>query len=151
MAKMTQQEKKDWDELYQYIKTEIFEYTNQALPKYMILRLKGLAEGKFMANKHVKSMAKYEYKHILYTFKINKIKIKEIIKSSKFENEQHKFNTVMLIIEKEINDVVERLNQKVKSEEKIEKIDLTNTMHEGAVYKNKSNDKELNKELKELW
>jgi len=147
---MTQKEKEDWDELYQYIKTEIFEYADQALPKYMILRLKGLAEGKFMANKYVKPMAKYQYKHILYTFKINKVKIKDIIKSSKFENEQHKFNTIMLIIEKEINDVVERLNKKIKSEEKIETIDLTNTIHEGAEYKNKSNKKTI-KELEELW
>jgi hypothetical protein len=151
MVKMTQQEKDDWDELYQYIKTEIFEYTNQALPKYMILRLKGLVEGKFMANKYVKPMAKYEYKHILYTFKLNKIKIKEIVKSSSFQNEQHKFNTIMIIIEKDINDVVNRLKQKVKSEEKIEKIDLTNVIHEGAEYKNKSKDKKVNNELDELW
>ena len=51
---MTQLEKEDWDELYQYIKKDIFEYTDQALPKYMILRLKGLVEGKFMANKYTK-------------------------------------------------------------------------------------------------
>jgi len=151
MAKMTQQEKEDWDELYQYIKKDIFEYTNQALPKYMILRLKGLSEGKFMANNYVKSMAKYEYKHILYTFKINKVKIKDIVNSSRFKNEQHKFNTIMIIIEKDINDVVNRLAQKVKSEEKIEKIDLKNITYEGAEYKNKTNDKKINDELKELW
>jgi len=151
MAKMTQEEKESFDELYQYIKKDIFEYTNQSLPKYMILRLKGLSEGKFMANNRIKSMAKYEYKQILYTFKINKMKLKEIVKSSKFQNEQHKFNTIMLIIEKDINDVVNRLQRKVKSEEKIEKIDLTNITHEGAEYKNKINDKKVNGELKELW
>ncbi len=151
MAKMTQEEKESFDELYQYIKKEIFEYIDQSLPKYMILRLKGLAEGKFMANKHVKPMAKYDYKHILYTFKINKVKIKDIVKSSKFENEQHKFNTIMIIIEKDINDVVNRLAQKVKSEEKIEKIDLKNITYEGAEYKNKTNDKKTLKELEELW
>jgi predicted CDP-diglyceride synthetase/phosphatidate cytidylyltransferase len=153
MAKMTQEEIESFDELYQYIKKDIFEYTNQALPKYMILRLKGLSEGKFMANNYVKPMAKYEYKHILYAFKINKVKIKEIVNSSRFKNEQHKFNTIMLIIEKDINDVVNRLKQKVKSEEKIEKIDLKNVTNEGAEYKNKSNknDKKLNNELEELW
>ena len=151
MAKMTQEEKDSFDELYHYIKKEIFEYTDQSLPKYMILRLKGLSEGKFMANNRIKSMAKYEYKQILYTFKINKMKLKEIVKSSKFQNEQHKFNTIMLIIEKDINDVVNRLQRKVKSEEKIEKIDLTNITHEGAEYKNKINDKKVNGELKELW
>ena len=151
MAKMTQQEKEDWDNLYQYIKTEIFEYVNEKLPTYMVLRLKGLADGKFMANKHTKPMAKYEYKHILYTFKINKVRLKEIVKSSKYENEQHKFNTIMLIVEKDINDVVERLNQKIKSEQKLEKIDLINIIHEGAEYKNKTKDNKMNNELDKLW
>ncbi len=150
MAKMTQEEKDSFDELYQYIKKEIFEYTDQSLPKYMILRLKGLSEGKFMANNYVKPMAKYDYKQILYTFKINKMKLKEIVKSSSFNNEQHKFNTIMLIIEKDINDVVNRLAQKVKSEEKIEKINLKNITYEGAEYKNKTN-KKLNSELEDLW
>jgi len=149
MAKMTQEEKDSFDELYQYIKKEIFEYTDQSLPKYMILRLKGLSEGKFMANNYVKPIAKYDYKQILYTFKINKIKLKEIVKSSNFKNEQHKFNTIMLIVEKDINDVVNRLKQIAKSEEKIEKIDLTNVTNEGAEYKNKT--KKLNNELEELW
>ncbi len=154
---MTEQEKLDWGELYQYIKKDIFEYETQRLPKYMILRLKGLAEGKFIANKHIESMAKYDYKHILYAFKINKLKIKEIVKSSAFKNEQHKFNTIMLIIEKDINDVVNRLNQRKKSEEKIESIDIRNITHQGAKYKNKSNqsngskNKKLNDVLDELW
>jgi len=151
MAKMTQEEKQNFDELYQYIKKDIFEYSTQSLPKYMILRLKGLSEGKFMANKYVKPMAQYEYRHILYTFKINKIKIKEIVKSSGFQNEQHKFNTIMLIIEKDINDVVNRLAQRVKSEEKIEKIDLKNVTYEGAEYQSKTKEKIFNDELKELW
>lgn len=147
---MTEEEKKSFDELYQYIKKDIFEYTDQALPKYMILRLKGLSEGKFIANNHTKAIAKYDYKHILYTFKINKVKLKEIVTSTNFKNEQHKFNTIMLIIEKDINDVVARLNQKIQSEKKLESLDLKNITHEGAKYKNKSN-KQLNNELNELW
>ena len=152
MAKMTEKEKKDWNELYQYIKIEIFEYDkSQKLPSYMVLRLKGLKEGKFMANKKITSMANYEYNHILYTFKINKLKIKQIVRSQDFKNEQHKFNTIMIIIEKEINDVVNRLKQVVKSEEKIEKMKFENMTHEGAEYKNKSINKILNNELEELW
>jgi len=150
MAKMTQEEKDSFDKLYQYIKKEIFEYNEQSLPKYMVLRLKGLAEGKFIANNNTKLMGKYTYQQILFTFKINKLKIKEIINSSNFKGEQHKFNTIMLIIEKDINDVVARLNQKVQSEKKLENIDLKNITHEGAEYKNKSS-KQLNSELNDLW
>ena len=152
MAKMTEQEIKDWDELYQYIKLDIFEYDkSQKLPSYMVLRLKGLKEGKFMANKKITSMANYEYNHILYTFKINKMKIKQIVRSQDFKNEQHRFNTIMIIIEKEINDVVNRLKQVVKSEEKVKSMEFENIIHEGAGYINKSNNKKLNNELKELW
>ena len=151
MAKMTKEERESFDELYRYVKKDIFEYDDtQKLPKYMILRLKGLKEGKFIANNKIKAMADYDYKHILYTFKINKMKIKQIIKSDSFKNEQHKFNTIMIIVEREINDVVERLRRSEKSKEKIEKIDLANVTHEGADYKNKSN-KKINNNLKELW
>lgn len=149
---MTEQEIKDWDELYQYIKKDIFEYDeSQKLPKYMILRIKGLKDGKFIANKKIKPMANYEYNHILYTFKINKMKLKQIVKSQDFKNEQHKFNTIMIIVEKEINDVVHRLKQVVKSEEKIEKMSIENIMHEGAEYQGKNIGKKISNELKELW
>ena len=151
MSKMSKQEKNDFDELYQYVKKEVFEYDEQNLPRYMVLRLKGLHEGKFIANKNIKPMAHYEYKHILYTFKINKAKIKQIIKSDKFNNEKHKFNTIMMIIEGEINNVVNRLKQAKKSEEKIKNIDLENVNYEGAEYKNKSKNKKVNDELKKLW
>ena len=150
MAKMTIEEKKNFDKLYQYIKNEIFEYDTQSLPKYMVLRLMGLKEGKFMANNKVKSMANYDYQHILYTFKINKIKIKDIVRSDKYKNEQHRFNTIMIIVEKEINDVVNRLKQVAKNEKKLESIDLKNTVNEGAEYKRKSK-KKRNDKLQDLW
>ena len=150
MAKMTEQEIKEWNELYKYIRKEIFEYNNEKLPKYMILRLKGLKEGKFIANKKIKSMANYEYNHILYTFKINKMKIKQIIKSDNYKNEQHKFNTIMIIIENEINDVVNRLKQTIKAEERLKNMELNNIRHEGAKYKNKTG-KKINEELAKLW
>ena len=149
MAKMTIEEKKNFDKLYQYIKNEIFEYDTQSLPKYMVLRLMGLKEGKFMANNKVKSMANYNYQYILYTFKINKMNIKNVVKSDKYKNEQHRFNTIMIIIEREINDVVNRLKQVIKNEEKLESMDLKNTVNEGAEYKSKN--KKKSDKLKDLW
>lgn len=150
MPKMSEQEIKEWDELYQYIKKDIFEYNSEKLPRYMILRLKGLKEGKFIANTKVIPMANYEFNQIMYTFKANKIKIKQIVKSQDFKNEQHKFNTIMLIIEKEINDVVNRLKQADKNKQKIEDMSIENIVHKGAEYKN-NRTKKLTNELKELW
>ena len=151
MKKHNPEDKKKFDELYMYIKKEIFGYDKQAIPKYMVLRLIGLKDGKFMANHSHKSLGEYDYLDILYTFKINKVKLKEIVSSSKYKDETHKFNTIMLIIEKEINDVVNRLRSAKKSEEKLKGMELENIYHQGAEYKNKSNQKELNEELKELW
>lgn len=149
MAKMSEQEIKEWDELYQYVKKDIFEYDSEKLPKYMILRLRGLKEGKFIANTKIATIANYKFSHILYTFKANKMKIKQIIKSQDFKNEQHKFNTIMLIIEREINDVVNRLKQADKSKQKIENMPIENILHEGAEYKHKT--KKISNELENLW
>ena len=150
MAKMSEQETKEWDELYQYVKKDIFEYDSEKLHKYMILRLRGLKEGKFIANTKVVPMANYEFSHILYTFKANKMKIKQIIKSQDFKNEQHKFNTIMMIIEREINDMVNRLKQANKSKQKIEDMSVENIIHEGAEYKSNKT-KKISNELKNLW
>lgn len=139
----------EFDKLYQYIKKEIFEYDNtQKLPKYMILRLVGLHKGQFMANNNVKAEASYEYSHILYAFKINQMQIKKAIRTMEFKNEQHKFNTIMLIVERDLNNVVNRLKQAKKDKEKIENMPLENIIHEGAEYKRKSTDKEI---LEDLW
>ena len=152
MSRINTEEKEKFDQLYQYIKKEIFGYDDkQKLPKYMVLRLIGLKDGKFIANNKTNSMAQYDYLHILYTFKINKMKIQNIVQSSNFENERHKFNTIMLIIENEINDVVNRLKQVKKSEEEIKSMSVDNIIHEGANYKNKNIHKKFNKELEELW
>ena len=51
MSKMTENEKKAWDDLYEYVKYNILKYDdNQALSSYMVLRLKGLLSGKFIEN-----------------------------------------------------------------------------------------------------
>ena len=52
---MTKKEIKEWDELYQYIKKDILQYDdNKKLPKWFVLRLKGLNQGKFCANNNIK-------------------------------------------------------------------------------------------------
>ena len=79
------------------------------------------------------------------------MKIKQIVRSQDFKNEQHKFNTIIIIVEKDINDVVNRLKQAVKSDEKVKNMQFENMEHEGAEYKNKGREKKLSDELKELW
>lgn len=146
---MTKQEKIEWEELYQYVKIDVMGYTNKVLPKNFILRLRGLSEGKFMANKNSKSQASYTFKEILLTFKLCKSKIDECFarNASGFKDEAHKFNTVMRIIESDINNTVLMLSRKKNAEEKADLID-DSINYESAEYKKKG---VINNKLNDLW
>ena len=119
------QEKKEFDLLYDYIKKEILKYPNEiALPKYLIMRLKGLRDGKFIVNKKTKAKADYPYSTILLTFKFCKVNILKAIETKRFTNEQNKINYIMAIIENNIGDVVLRLKAKEKAEKEAEKAEM---------------------------
>jgi hypothetical protein len=150
--KKNSQEWLDWCELHDYVKKEILQYDdNIKLPKYMILRLQGLKDGKFIANKKIQPNASYEYKTILYTFKICKPKILQYLTANKtkFKDEKHKFNSIMIFIENEINDVVLRIKNKQQSESKIENMTLDNHYNQGAEYRKQKG--KNNKNLEYLW
>lgn len=139
--------KDDWKELYQYVKKEIVCYPDELkLSKYFILRLKGLSQGKFISNKKTESMGAYEFKDILLTFKLCKLKIKDCLNSMNFKDESHKVNTIMMFVEKEINDVVLRLKNKVKTTEKVQEVEIK----EINEYKGSEN-KKTHKKLDNLW
>ena len=147
---MTKKEIKEWDELYQYIKNDILQSDdNKKLPKWFVLRLVGLHEGKFCANKTTKPMANYDYKTILMTFKMNKIDILNGIKDKdKFKDEQHKINYIMVIIENKINDTYDTINRINKAKEKAKTIEITNSDNK-AEYKRRTKEVK-NSRLKDL-
>ena len=147
---MTEQEKADWDELYTYVKCEIMGYTDKKLPTYFVIRLKGLVEGKFCSNNHTKSYGSYEYKTILYTFKICKAQILKAFASVAIQDESHRINLIMMIIEKEINDVVDRLKIAKEKKKKMETIELPQQGNSRAQYKPVKK-KRVNKHLEDLW
>lgn len=140
----------EFRDLCDYVKDEIMEYGNDMkLTKQMILRIKGLTEGKFIANKKIKPMANYSFKTILYTFKICKSKILAAFYGKTFQNEMNKFNYCMVIVENEINDVAIRLKNVEKSKEKVETMKLDNMDNDGAEYKPKT--EKVNIKLSDLW
>lgn len=117
-----EQEKKEFNELYEYVKKDILQYPNDvALPKYLVMRLKGLRDGKFIVNKKIKSKADYPYSVIMLTFKFCKSNILKAIETKNFKNEQMKINYIMVIIENNINDIVLRLKDKEKAEKEAER------------------------------
>lgn len=142
----------DWIALYEYVHDKVMSYDETIkLSKQMVLRLKGMTTGQFMANKKQKINAQYDYKTILITFKMCLPQILQSFELNKtaFKNEMHRFNYAMTIIDNNINDVVIRLGKAKKAEEKTENIKLDNQIHESAEYKTKS--KKINDDLKELW
>lgn len=145
---MTKKEKEEWAVLYDYVKVDVLGYKDKVLPRQMVLRLKGLANGKFMANSKVKSNGEYTFNQILLAFKLSRAKIDSYMMSTSFENESHKVNGIMLFVEQEINNVVDMLKRKESMKEKVEATNLEHHCASGAEYKKKSSG--INERLKGL-
>lgn len=145
---MTKKELEEFDTLYQYVRKEILDYDdNQSLPTSFVLRLKGLSEGKFIANKKTKSKANYSFEVILNTFIYCKRSIKRAIKNKTFINEQAKFNYIMAVVQNNINDIYNKMNEADKQKKKVDthKIEIFENN-----YERKTEDIK-NDRLKNLW
>lgn len=149
--KMTEQEKADWENLYNYVKLNIMGYDeNQALSSTMVLRLKGLLTNKFIENNNIESTANYSYKTILNTFKFCSSDIHKALRIKNFTDEQHKFNYILKIVEKNINNVYMRMRNVERAREEARNMVVETANHTGAEYQKKT--KEVtNKLLNDLW
>ena len=135
--KMSEEEKKDWNELCEYFKKEILGYgDDMKFPKFLALRLKGLQTGNFIVNKNNKLQGNYTFQEILLTCKYSKLDIMIGFRSNSFVDEKHKINYAMSIIESNLNTIKERLKSKKQAEQKIENVEIN--MIEGANYKRKT-------------
>lgn len=147
---MSEKEKRDWEALYAYVKTNVMGYDeNQALSSAMVLRLKGLLSGKFIENKNIASTANYSYEVILNAFKYSHLDIQRALRSNNWANEMHKFNYLVKIAEKNINTVYMKMKSAKKAEEEIESVDVSQTIEYVNTFKTK--DKKTNSRLDELW
>jgi hypothetical protein len=150
--KMTDEEKRQWDELYKYVKKEILLYgDNQSLPSKIVLMLKGLTKGKLIENRSTQDYASYTYEIILYTFKINKSAIMSGLSGKIFNSEISKFVYITTIVENNINDVYLRIENAKKSKEKTQLINIDNVQHEGAEYQKKTEEIKVSKKIEGLW
>lgn len=149
--KLTKKEEQiQWIELYEYVKHDILQYEkDMKLSRTLVLRLKGLRQGKFIANKATKTLGDYTFKIILITFKLNKIEIiNALLNKSKFKNESHMINYLMVILENKINDTYLRIKKAEDSQEKGKNIEL-NIDDNKAEYKHKTTEVK-NSRLKDL-
>lgn len=147
--RMTKEEREAWDSLYEYVRTKVMRYdSNQALPSQMVLRLKGMLNGKFMANGSTKDMANYSYDVVLNTFKYSMPDIQRALNNKSFNSEWHKFLYIMKIVEGNLNDVYIRMNRNRKIEEEIKNDTCDIYKHIGVEFKPKK--KKPNKFI-DLW
>lgn len=117
--RMSKQEKEKWDELYEFVRVKVLGYDeNQSLSKNMVLRLKGMLNGKFMANNSTENNANYSYDVVINTFKYSMSDIQRALNSVSFADECHKFNYIMRIVDSNLNTVYMRMKraEKVKKE-----------------------------------
>lgn len=148
---MTATEKEQWNDLYQYVKSQILMYDkNQSIPSNLVLRLKGLTTGKFIENKREQDKASYSYETILYTFQICRPTILSALQGQSFKSETHKFNYICKIVEQNINDVYIRLNNAKESATKTESVDTKVFEHKGSKYTKKTTEI-TNPKLQDLW
>ena len=153
---MTEKEKKTEEEkvfreLCDYVKKEIMGYDeNQQLSKFMIMRLRGLKTGQYMANKNHESMAHYPFKVILLTFKyIKHHELDYILQSKTFTDEQHKFNYILKIVDSNINTVYNKVKKKVEEQKRLDDIQVVELPNYTNKYESKSN--KINKNLEKFW
>ena len=136
--KLTEKEKQDWDNLYQYVRKNIMGYDeNQSLSSAMVLRLKGLLTNKFMENNNIKDGANYSYETILNTFKFCYLDIQKALRTNNFKDESHKFNYVLKIVEKSINDVYMKMKNLERAKEEAKNTTVEVSTHTGAEFKPK--------------
>ena len=146
--KMSKEEKKDWNELYSYVKGLMGYDDKTSLSRTEVLKLKGLTRGQFIANNNQQELAEYSFYEILVTFKVCKFDIIRGFRSNSFKSNGHKFNYMIKIVEGNLSTVRERLKSRERQEERIEQIEV-NTGEEIAEYKKKSKEVK-NKRLKGL-
>ena len=149
--KMTEKEKRDWENLYYYVKSNILGYDeNQALSSTMVLRLKGLLTNKFIENGNIKDGANYSYEVILNTFKYCSPQIQKALRTNSWTSESHKFNYVLKIVEGNINTVYMKMKNVAKAKEEAANTTIDTTNYTGAEYQRKTKETN-NKLLNDLW
>ncbi len=145
---MTEKELRDWESLYYYVKNLLGYDENQALSSTMVLRLKGLLTNKFIENNSIESTANYSYETILNTFKYCSVEIQKALRTNNFRDEQHKFNYILKIVEKNINTVYVKMKNAEKAKEEAKNMTVELLPHTGAEFKPK--EKKTDK-FSDLW
>ena len=145
---MSEKDKQDWDTLYTYVKNVMGYDENQSLSSTMVLRLKGLLTNKFIENNNIQSTANYSYETILNAFKYSSLDVQRALRTNNFKDEQHKFNYILKIVEKNINTVYIKMRNAEKAKEEAKNTTIEAPTHTGAEFKPREKKKD---KFADLW
>jgi hypothetical protein len=149
--KMTQKDIDDWNELYDYVKYNILGYDKeQKLSRQQILRLKGLLNGKYIANNNIEDMSDYSFEIVLITFKFCMPDIRRVLHTVKFRDENHKFNYILRIVEDNINTVYLKMKKLDRAKEEAKKQDFSDAVNYENTFKGSENKKKTSK-FDDMW
>lgn len=147
------EENESRDKLNDYLKNEIFRYgDDKNLPRLLWVRINALRVGKKyqkqgMNNVHIY----YDFNTILETFKYCKSEILKCINTTQFNNEVHQINTVMLIVERNINTVVDNQKKQKIIDEKLINRDMSIFENNISTTYTPKSEENTNPELEGLW
>lgn len=150
----TEEENRQQDVLNEYLRNEIFKCTEkQKLPSYLWLKIQSLRAGEVcLANGMKNTPIYYTFEDILFAFKWCKPEILKCLNNMHFHDDGHRINTIMVIIDRNIFMIKERLEKRNQNiiEETNENLENTAIVNSDVNYipKNKDN---INPELERLW
>lgn len=148
--KYSEEDIKEWDELYDYVRYKVMGYDlTMKLSKYMILRLKELRHGTMMANQYQDMKYAYTYKEVLLAFKFSKPIIDKAFSHKSFDNENLKFGYALAIARDNINEIKLINKRKEETDKKIKSIKLNSEEIKESNYKKKN--KKVSDRLKKIW
>lgn len=146
--KMTEEDKKYWNKILEFVEKEIFNYDdNQHIQKMAVLKLKGLLSGKVVANSRTQNNGNYSYKVIYATFLACKNKIMNAIRNKTFNDEAGKVGYVCAIVRNNINSTYEILKKKQIVENNIKNKEVDDEIgHTGVNYDDVISNSDTNRE-----
>lgn len=147
---LTQVNKITWDSLVRYVKYNVLKYSvDQKIGNNIITKLKELSNGRIMGNKNHNAICNYSYENILLTFKYSYFEIEKATTYKSFDNDMQKFSYICAIVKNNINDVINKIENSKKSEEKLLKTDFSHLKSEQANYYQRT--EECLSDLADLW
>jgi hypothetical protein len=149
----------EWEDLCAYVHKHIMGWSeDMKFPNKIILRLRGLHEGQFIANKRNPPNAHYSFKAIKYTFMTKRLDIIASCAGKSFKDDVFKFNYIMAIIENSINEVVLKMKNNAETNRKLDNLEISDLQTTDESYtppskpiEEKKPESKTVEKLKNLW